>query len=72
MSPFFFVAMYEKDGQPAEKIICNMIRVRFLWPGKRVYKTENFYNVIEKEGEFLAEQSKKSKPKQKNYAKKNR
>ena len=28
--PFFFLAMYEKDGQPAEKILRNYIRSRFF------------------------------------------
>ena len=49
MLPFFFMAMYERDGQPAEKIIRNVLRVR-LWPGTRPYKTENMYSVIAKEG----------------------
>lgn len=54
MLPFFFMAMYEKDGQPAEKVLRNMIRVRFAFPGKRPYKTENFYAVIAKEGKPIA------------------
>ncbi|MCL1789646.1 MAG: PrgI family protein [Oscillospiraceae bacterium] len=54
MMPFFFLAMYEKDGRPAEKIICDMLRVRLLWSGKRPYKTENFYGLIEKEEKALA------------------
>jgi hypothetical protein len=49
MLPFFFTAMYEKDGQPAEKVVRNIIRTRFYWPGKRPYKTENLYEYIEKE-----------------------
>ena len=61
MFPFFFLAMFERDGQPAEKIICNMIRVRLLWPGLRPYKTENFYEIIQKEGEAFAEPKKKTK-----------
>jgi hypothetical protein len=61
MAPFFFMAMYERDGRPAEKIICNMIRVRLLWPGKRPYKTENFYKIIQKEGEAFAKPKEKSK-----------
>ena len=52
MLPFFFMAMFERDGQPAEKIMRNMIRAR-LWPGKRPYKTENMYSVIAKEGGTL-------------------
>lgn len=55
MLPFFFLAMYEKDGQPAEKILRNYIRARVAWPGKRPYKTENLYHYIEKEGKVFAE-----------------
>jgi len=58
MLPFFMLAMYEKDGQPAEKALRNMIRTRFLWPGKRVYKTENLYEMIEKEAVTIAEKDK--------------
>lgn len=47
MLPFFFLAMYEKDGLPAEKIILTYLRAR-LWPGKRPYKTENLYRYLEK------------------------
>jgi hypothetical protein len=54
MLPCFFLAMYEKDGQPAEKLIAHIIRSRFLWPRTRPYKTENFYESIAKEGKFLA------------------
>jgi len=44
MSPSFLLAMYEKDGQPAEKIIRNVIRARFYYPQTRPYQTKNFYN----------------------------
>lgn len=43
MLPFFFFAMFERDGLPFEKILRNYIRARFLWPQVRPYKTENFY-----------------------------
>ena len=49
MFPLFFIGVYEKDGQPAEKILRNIIRVRFFWPGIRPYKTENLYEIIGKE-----------------------
>jgi len=49
MLPLFFIAMYQKDGQPAEKVMRNFIRARFIWPEKRVYKTENLYEIIGKE-----------------------
>jgi hypothetical protein len=54
MLPFFFMAMYEKDDQPAEKILRNIIRSRFYFPRVRPYKTENFYAVIEREGKRIA------------------
>ena len=44
--PFFLLAMYEKNGQPLEKILRNMIRVCFLRPRQRPYKTKNFYAVV--------------------------
>lgn len=46
MLPFFFGAMYEKDGLPFEKVAGNVIRQKFLRPAKRPYKTENFYAGI--------------------------
>ena len=52
MLPFFFFAMYEKDGQPAEKIIRNWLRAN-IWPSTRPYKTENLYEYVEKEGKAL-------------------
>jgi hypothetical protein len=56
MLPFFFLAMYEKDGQPAEKVIRNYIRAK-LWPGTRPYKTENLYKYLSEEGKTIAKQS---------------
>jgi hypothetical protein len=53
MLPAFFIAMYEKDGQPAERILFNFLRCRWFFPPKRPYKTENFYSVIEKEGRIF-------------------
>ena len=47
MFPFFFVAMYEKDGFPAEKILYFMIRQKILTPGIRPYKSENLYEQLE-------------------------
>ena len=56
MLPFFFFAMYEKDGLPLEKVLKNIIRTCFLYPRVRPYKTENFYALLsEKEAEPIAE-----------------
>jgi hypothetical protein len=52
MLPAFFVAMYEKDGQPAEKILRNILRWQWFFPQARPYRTENFYHIIEKEAQI--------------------
>jgi len=54
--------MYEKDGQPAEKALRNFIRTRMYFPGKRPYRTENLYELLEKEGKSLAEQHTEADP----------
>ena len=46
MLPFFFFAMYERDGLPAEKVARNIINTMFIRPGTRPYKTENFYAAL--------------------------
>lgn len=53
MMPFFFLAMFEKDGQPAEKILRNIAHAK-LWPGTRAYKTENLYQHLQEEGNSIA------------------
>ncbi|MBR2564367.1 MAG: PrgI family protein [Paenibacillus sp.] len=49
MLPSFLLAMYEKNGQPLEKILKNMIQVCFLRPKQRPYETNNFYAVLERQ-----------------------
>ena len=62
MLPFFFFAMYEKDGLPLEKVLKNIIRTGFLYPRVRPYKTENFYALLsEKEAKPIAETDKRRK-----------
>ena len=46
MMPFFLFAMYEKNGQPLEKVLGNIIRVSVIRPKYRPYKTNNFYDVL--------------------------
>jgi len=67
MLPAFFMAMYEKDGIPAEKILFNILRCRWFFPATRPYKTENFYSIIEKEGQIF-ECSEQSQDKKANSA----
>lgn len=47
--PFMLLAMYEKNGQPLEKIVCNIVQVCFLRPKQRPYQTDNFYAVLERQ-----------------------
>ncbi len=64
MLPLFFLAMYTKDGFPAEKILYFMIRQKFLTQGIRPYKSENLYKQLEerekirKEVRYLEEKAK--------------
>ena len=49
MMPFFFLAMFEKNGQPLEVILEHMIQVMFLRPKIRPYRTDNYYSALERE-----------------------
>ena len=49
MLPCFLLAMYEKNGQPLEKILRNIIQVAFIRPKQRPYTTNNFYDVLERQ-----------------------
>lgn len=50
--PFFFFAMYERNGQPLEKILKNIYITRFKRPKIRPYKTDNFYAVLERQSKL--------------------
>lgn len=47
--PSFLAAMYERNGQPFEKVIKTVIKSRFIRPKIRPYKTENLYEYAEKQ-----------------------
>ena len=46
MLPLFFLAMYEKDGQPLEVIASHFIQAKFVRPKIRPYQTDNYYDVL--------------------------
>ena len=52
MLPFMAFGVYEKDGQPLEKILYHMIRARFLLPRIRVYQTDNLYSALERQAKI--------------------
>ena len=60
MLPAFLLAMYEKDGQPAEKVLLHILRARWFAKGTRPYKTENLYNYIDEEGKFARKDQKET------------
>ncbi len=51
MMPLFFVAMYEKNGQPLEVLLHHFIQANFVRPKVRPYKTNNYYRLLEEHRE---------------------
>ena len=49
MMPFFLLAMYEKHGQPLEKIVGNILKVAVIRPKQRPYQTNNCYAVLKRQ-----------------------
>ena len=75
MLPMFFLAMYEKDGQPLEVIARHFIQSKFIRPKVRPYKTDNYYvalvrqNQLEKEVKRIVLQKEATGTKCKNAGK---
>ena len=44
--PSFLAAMYEKNGQPFEKVLKNALRTFLFRNKKRPYKTQNYYDLL--------------------------
>jgi hypothetical protein len=45
--PFFLFALYEKNGQPLEEVVANVILLKFGLPNGRPYATNNLYKYIQ-------------------------
>lgn len=56
MLPFFAFGIYEKDGQPLEKVLKNFINVTFLRPPGRPYRTDNGYAALMRQADFDKEE----------------
>ena len=52
MLPAFMFAMFERNGQPLEKILHSIIQSRFVRPKQRVYRSENFYAAVERQSKI--------------------
>ena len=55
MLPCFLFGMYERNGQPLEKILHSLIQSRFVRPKKRPYRTENIYAALQKQAHLEKE-----------------
>lgn len=71
MLPMFFLAMYEKDGQPLEVIAHHFIETKFMRPKIRPFKTNNYYELLEKQEKVEKEVMEIVKNSQKKKARKN-
>lgn len=75
MLPLFFLAMYEKDGQPLEVIARQFIQAKFIRPKVRPYQTNNYYDALmrqyqlEKEVERIVFQEENTSKRSKNACK---
>ena len=70
MLPLFFLALYERDGQPLEVVAKNMIESKFIRPKVRPYQMDNYYSILarqaqaEKEVTQIVRKTQKHKAKQ--------
>lgn len=46
MLPFFLFAMYERNGQPLEVMLGNLVQNKFIRPKVRIYQTNNLYSAL--------------------------
>ena len=73
MLPLFFLAMYERDGQPLEVIAKHVIESKFIRPKIRPYQTDTYYSILErqaraqKEVDQIVRKEQKSKTKKKEH-----
>lgn len=47
--PAMLFGLYEKNGQPLEKLLMQIIRTSFLRPRVRPYRTRNFYDILRRQ-----------------------
>jgi len=55
MLPLFFLAMYEKDGQPLEAAARHFIQAKFIRPKIRPYVTNNYYSALMRQNQVETE-----------------
>jgi len=55
MLPMFVLGLYERNGQPLEKALRNIIQTMFLRPKQRPYQTDNLYAALMRQDEMERE-----------------
>ena len=70
MLPLFFLALYERDGQPLEVVAKNMIESQFIRPKVRPYQTDNYYSILKRQAQAEKEVNQIVRKKQKDSTKK--
>ena len=55
MLPMFIMGMYERNGQPLEKILSNIVQTMFIRPKQRPYQTNNLYAALMRQENFESE-----------------
>ena len=55
MLPGFFFGMYERDGQPLEKIVKQLVQAKFVRPKNRPYQTNNYYAALMRQAQVEKE-----------------
>ena len=55
MLPLFFLAMYERNGQPLEKFLHHYIQARFIRPKVRPYRTANYFALLQQQADLEQE-----------------
>ena len=55
MLPMFVLGLYERNGQPLEKALGNIIQTMFLRPKQRPYQTDNLYAALMRQDEMERE-----------------
>ncbi len=69
MMPFFFLAIYERDGMPMEMLAQHFVEAKFIRPQDRPFCTNNYYTFLvrqsqaEKEVNEIVEKAEKRKEK---------
>lgn len=55
MLPMFVLGLYERNGQPLEKALGNIIQTMFLRPKQRPYQTDTLYAALMRQDEMERE-----------------